>query len=108
MILVVCAIPVVCPTLVVGPTLVGRHDSSRMNDSDRMPDSDRKIRLRSYIPTPDAFPDSDQHHDSGRISRLLLCITTPVDECVACLTNSSVKDYAWSSKMTATSYNSNT
>jgi hypothetical protein len=35
-----------------------------------MRDSDRKIWLQSYIPTPAALPDSDQHHDSGRASRL--------------------------------------
>jgi hypothetical protein len=52
-------------------------------------------RLRSYIPTLITLPDSGRCHNFGRISRLWLRITTPVDEHAACLTTSAVKGFTW-------------
>jgi hypothetical protein len=58
-------------------------------------DSGRKTRLRSYgrlwteDMTPIVYPDYSQ------TSQLRLHITAPVDEQVACLTTSAVKDFAW-------------
>jgi hypothetical protein len=72
-------------------------DSGHMRDFDCKPDSGRKIWLQSYIPTPVTLPDSGQHHDFGRLSWPQLRIMTPVNECVACLTTSAVKDFAWMS-----------
>jgi hypothetical protein len=37
-------------------------------DSSRMRDSGQKIRLRSYIPTHDALPNSGRRHNFGRLS----------------------------------------
>jgi hypothetical protein len=81
--------PVVCTTLVVWPTPVGRRDSGRM------PDSSQKTWLWSYILTLVPLPDSGQCHDFGRISWLRSLITAIVDEHAACLTTSTVKDFAW-------------
>jgi hypothetical protein len=84
-------------TLVVCPTPIARRDSSRMLDFGRKMRLWLYTRLRSYSPTLVTLPDSNRHHNYDRISWLRSCITALVEEHAACLTSSSVKDYAWSS-----------
>jgi hypothetical protein len=82
---------VICATLLVCLTLAGRSDSGCM------PDFGRKIRLWSCVLTPVALPDSNRCHDSDCISWFWSRITALMKERATCLTNSSVKDYAWTS-----------